>query len=284
LDTESDPGGSNLVQTALADTILVKAEKTGQILALLSKDTIPYGNKEYPKYNAKTVGQFIDESTSAYTDVVPNSFEDGTDGLDKVLFTPRDFGITASYTNRILKKVTPASIRFFREQEAKMITRGLERQALRGDGTGQNATGVVEVASSVSAAGNIYLTFNDAIGTLAANDTENIVAVMHRKTWQEFKNLRVINESYRASIDPKSLKIDDIQVILSNNTDSSVATTGNVLLGDFSHYMMTKQGTMETIEDPYSNATTRKVNVTHTMLVDMGAMFSNSFAKFSVTF
>jgi HK97 family phage major capsid protein len=285
LDTASNPGGLNVIQTSLADTIIHKMEELGQIISLVAKDEIPYGDKEYPKMSAKAEGQFIDESTTAYTDIVATTYEDATNGLTKVKLTPRDFGILASYTQRLLKKVSPRTLQFFRDYEANGMRRGIERQILRGSGSGQNATGIVNVATAVSAAGNSYLTFNNAVGILGAADTENIVAVMGRKTWQEFKKLRAINSAYRDAIKVAgTLSIDDIPVIISNNADASVATSGNVILGDFNHFMMATQGTLTTLEDPYTNASTRKVNVYHTMQLDLGVLVAESFATFAVTF
>lgn len=284
MDTASNPGGLNLIQTSLADTIIHKSEQLGQIIGLVAKDVIPYGDKEYPRITAKAEGQFVDENTTAWTDIVATTYEVSTNGITKVKHSPRDFGIYASYTARLLQKVSPASIRFFRDYEAAGLTRGIERQILRGDASGVNAQGILGIATAVTAAANAYLTFNKAVGVLAAADTENIVAVMHRKTWQEFKALRVINSAYRDAIDPVKLSIDDIPVVLSNNTDASVASAGNVLLGDFSHYLYTRTGNLETLEDKYTNASTRKVNVYHTMQIDLGALIPASFATFAVTF
>lgn len=284
LDTASNPGGANIIQTSLADTILYKMEKIGQILAAVAKDQVSYGDKEYPKMSAKAVGEFIDENTTGFTDIVPNSYEVATNGLTKVKFTPRDYGILASYSQRLLRKVTPATIKFFRDYEANALTRGIEQQILRGDGTGQNATGITGIATAVTFNGNAYLTFCDAVGILGAADTDNIQAVMHRKTWQEFKKLRVVNAAYRDSIDPKAMKIDDIPVIISNNADASVATQGSIILGDMSHYMYVAQSGIETIEDKYTNAATRKVNMYHTMSIDLGALIASSFATFPITF
>lgn len=284
LDTASNPGGANIIQTSLADTILVKAEETGQVMALLGKDTIPYGDKEYPKITAKAVAAFIDENTTSYTDQSATTYELATHGLTKVKYTPRDFGLAMGYTNRLLKKVTPATIAFFRNYEAKGFARGIEQQALRGAGTGQDATGIVGVATSVTFATNAYITFCNALGVLAAADTENIQAVMHRKTWQEFKKLRIINPAYKDVIDPVSMKIDDIQVVLSNNNDASVATVGTVNLGDFSHYLLATGSGLDTIEDKYSGAANRKTTVYHTMQIDMGALIAASFATFTLTF
>jgi len=284
LDTASNPGGANIIQTTLADTILYKAEKLGQIIAILGKDEIPYGDKEYPTIVAKPTAGFIDEATTGWTDLSSTTYKAATYGLLKVKHTPRDFGLKMTYTNRMLKKVTPATIAFFRNYEAGGLARGIEQQSLRGDGTGQNATGIVAIATSVTWNGNAYLTFNDAVGVLSTTDTEDIKAVMHRKTWQEFKKLRVINLAYRDSINAVTPMVDDIPVIISNNADASVATVGNVIIGDFSHYLYTKTGGVETLVDQYTNAGTRQTNIFNTMLIDLGAWQPNSFATFTVTF
>ena len=284
LDTASNPGGANIIQTTLSDTILYKAEQLGQIIAILGKDDIPYGDKEYPRITAKAVATFIDEDTTGWTDLSATTYEAATTGLTKVKHTPRDFGLKMTYTNRMLEKVTPATIAFFRKYEAEGLARGIEQQALRGNGAGQNATGIVAIATSIAFNGNAYLTLNDAVGTLSTTDTENIKAVMHRKTWQEFKKLRVVSMAYRDGINTVTPMIDDIPVILSNNADASVATVGNVIVGDFEHYLYTKTGGIKTLVDVYTNAGTRQTNVYDTMLIDLGAWQPNSFATFTVTF
>ena len=283
LVTTSDPGGLNVIQTSLSDTIVVKSERLGQILQLVAKDEIPDGDKEYPTFENKAVGAFVDEITTPTTDQ-STVYEDATKGLKKVKYTPRDFQLRMKYSQRILKKVTPRTLAFYRQIEAEGMTRGLEQQILRGDGTGQNATGVNSVATSVTFNGNAYLTFNDAVGVLAAADTENIAAVMHRKTWQEMKKLRVLNQAYRDAIKVDTPMIDDIPVIISNNNDASVATTGIVNIGDFRHYLVTQQGGLDTIEDKFTEAANRIVNIYHALQVDMGALLASSFATFSITF
>jgi HK97 family phage major capsid protein len=285
LDTASNPGGSNLVQTALADTIIHKMEEIGQIISLIQKDTVPYGDKEYPRLTAKAEGVFIDENSTASTAITANTYEVATDGITKVKYTPRDFVLRATYTKRLLNKVSPASVSFFRQYEAQGLTRGIERQILRGNATGQNAQGIAGIATVVAVNGDEYLTFNDATGILGASDTDNIVAVMSRKTWARFKQLRVANDYFiSGAIDPKGKMVDDIPIIISNNINASEATTGTVILGDFNHYLMLTSGGLETLEDPYSEAANRRHNVFHSMQIDLGALIPASFATFNVTY
>lgn len=285
LDTASNAGGANIIQTSLADTIIFKSEELGQILSLVQKDTIPFGDIEYPRITAKAVAAPIDESTTAWTNMTATTYEVATNGLTKVKYTPRDFGLLAVYTKRLLSKVSPSAIAFFRNYEAQGITRGLEQQILRGSGSGVNYQGILGIATSVPFDTDAYVTLNNATGILGASDTNNLAAVMSRKTWARIKQLRVANDyAISRAIDPVEMMIDDIPVIISNNINASEATSGNVIIGDFNHYLVVNTGTLETLEDPYSNASTRQVNVYHTQQVDMGALIPASFAIFTVTY
>jgi HK97 family phage major capsid protein len=284
LDTASNPGGANVIPTILSDVLAYRVESAGQVLSTVQKVSVPDGNYEQTKYNKGMLGEFKTE-TGTFTDA-STYYEDGTDGLNKVLYTTKDFGLMLQITSRQIEKMTPSLGRQIIDQVAKSLARGADSQILIGNGSGQNATGMIQNATSATAGANAFETFANAIGTLGdANiDPSSIVAYMNTATYAHFLKLRGTNQSYLELINGNfaNPSIHGIKVVISNliKTATGAAT---VVLGDPSHYIWATNGSIRQIEDKYSGSDSLQQRYVFYTFAEGKPIFNDSFAKFSVT-
>lgn len=281
--TTDDPGAANTIDTTIAQNILFRAQSLGKVMPLLAKIDLPYGNYEEPYYNKYGVATYLAENGTIAD--FNTDLTDGTDGIKKTTWTPRDFALGLKQSFRSMKKLSPSIMADIFAFLQDALTTGMEYQAISGPGTGVTDSGMITVATSIAAAGNPYLTFVNAVSEVRSNRVQNVVAFMNAKAWGEFKKLRVTNEAYRDAIMVgENAAIDEVPVVVVDEavsaTTAGTPDTATVVLGDPSHYLVVTNGTLSQhrLDDP-ENLT--RFTAFH-ILRDGAARFSDSFAKFTV--
>lgn len=282
LDTASDPGGANIIPTTLADVLTYRVESAGQVLSRVLKVNVPDGNYEHPKFNKLMLAEFKAE-TSSFTDAA-TLYEDGTDGIAKVSYILKDFGLRLNLTQRLIEKTTPGILNSLIDYVATSIARGSDSQILTGSGAGVNATGMIQNATSATVGGDILDTFANAVAALSDVNVlrENQVAFMNGATEAMFIKLRATNESYRDLINPVNRTIQGVPYVVSNliKTSGGAAT---LVIGDPKHYVWAQNGDLKQLDDPYSNSSSLQHQYVFYTFAEGKPLYNDSFAKFSVT-
>lgn len=283
LTTVDDPGAANTVDTTLAQNIVYRAQSLGKVMPLLDKIDLPYGDYEEPYYNKYGKAGYLTE-----TGTIPDfntSLSDATDGIKKTKWTPRDFALGLKQSFRSLTKLSPSIMANIFSLLQDQLTTGMEYQALSGPGTGETDTGMITGATSITAAGNAYLTFVNARSDVESKRVRNLVAFMNAKAWGEYLKLRVTNEAYRASIRTGADKaIDDVPVVIVDEeviaTVVGTPNTAPVVVGDPKHYLIVTNGTLKEwkLDDPEN---LERFTAFH-MSRDGAARFADSYATFSI--
>jgi len=276
----ANPGVANTVDTTVSQAIMYRAENIGQILPEISKITIPYGDYEMPFYNKYSLGGYLSE-TGTVPDI-QGDLDDATNGIKKTKWTPRDFALLLEQSFRTITKLSPAVLSQIFGFVAIALNSGMEYQAVSGPGTGQNESGMLTVATSVAFNGNAYLTSVDACSLVGSRNVVKKIMVMNERAWGEFKKLRVINKAYGDSIDSQKKMVDDVRVIVvPESTIPTVSNATSVLVGDLSHYLAVTTGELK--EYILDNGKSLNRQTTYHVLRDARAIFTDSFAKFSLT-
>jgi HK97 family phage major capsid protein len=280
ITTADTPGLANTIQTTVAQSIIYRAEAYGQVIPLLAKVNVPYGDYQEPFYNKYSLAGYLTE-TGTVPDIQPD-LNDATNGIKSVKWTPRDFALALEQSFRTVKKLSPSILNNIFEFVSIALTSGMEWQALSGPGTGLTDSGMITVATSVTFNTNAYLTFVDACSLIGSKNVRNKVAFCNDRAWGEFMKLAVINIAYSSVIDAKNKTINGIKVVVV--PESAMPTTANVtsvVVGDPNHYLIATAGELsEYVLD--SPKTLNRITAYH-ILRDGRARFADSFAKLSLT-
>lgn len=282
--TTDAPGAANTIQTTVAQSIVFRAENIGNVLPLLQSVSIPYGDYEVPYFNKYNQAGYLAEDGTVpdYNDTL----SDASDGIKKAAFSPRDFALGLKQSFRSLKKLSPEIMNQILDFMALALTSGMEYQAISGPGTGTTDSGMITVATSVTAGADVFEKFINARSEVASKNVRNIVAFGNARAIGEFIKLKVTNEAFRDMIviNRDGISIANTQLVEVPET-IIVVTAGNpdtttVVLGDPSHYLVVNSGQLQEYTD-MDPENLQKFTAFH-MLRDGGAIYSDSFAKITL--
>ncbi len=282
LTTADAPGAANTVDTTVSQSIVFRAENIGNVLPLLAKVNVPYGDYAEPYYNKYGMGGYLAEDGT-----IPDfntALSDGTNGITKKTWTPKDYAYGLKQSFRSLQKLSPAILNQIFDLLAEALNLGMEYQAVSGPGTGVTDSGIVTVATSITYDTNVYITFVNACSNIGSKNVRNKTGIANAKAIGEFKKLRVIDRAYADVIVPNAMGVvvDGVQII--EVPETVIATSGStttVAVGDLNHYLLATSGDLK--EYPFDNPESLQRFTAFHMLRHGQVRFADSFAKFSVT-
>ena len=280
ITTAQNPGQANTIDITVSQNIAYRAENMGNIMPLIDKVNLPFGNYDEPFYNKYSIAGYLTE-----TGTIPEmdtDLNDAANGIKKTQWVVKDFALGLKQSFRSLQNVSPSVLAQILGFLTDAMNRGMEFQAVSGPGTGQTDSGVITVATSATVGADIYETFQNALAAVESVNvrTSDITAVMNAKTWRAFKKLKVINQAYREAIGQTN--IEEIPVVVVPET--IIATTANaatVVLGNFKHYLSLTNGGMQKYELTEPMAITK--SSAYHLVRNAKARFADSFAKFTVS-
>lgn len=280
ITTAQNPGQASTLDVTVSQNIAYRAENMGNIMPLIDKVNLPFGNYDEPFYNKYSIAGYLTETGTIPE--IDTDLNDATNGLKKTQWVVKDFAVGLKQSFRSLSNVSPSVLAQLLGFLTDAMNRGMEFQAISGPGTGQTDSGVITVATSATVGADIYETFQNALAAVESVNvrTSDITAVMNPRTWRAFKKLKVINQAYREAVGQTN--IEEIPVVVVPET--IIATTSNaatVVLGNFKHYLSLTNGGMQKYEltDPMAMT---KSSAYH-LVRNAKARFADSFAKFTVS-
>lgn len=280
ITTADAPGIANTLEITVAQSIMYRAENYGQVMPLLAKINIPFGDYDEPFYNKYSLAGYITEAGTVPD--IQTDLNDATNGLKKTRWTPRDFALGLEQSFRSVKKLSPSILNEIFNFVSIALTSGMEYQALSGPGTGQNDSGIITVATAVPFSGNAYLTLIDANSLVGSKNVRKKVAFMNDRAWGEFMKLAVVNMAYNGVINVDKKTVNGIPVIVvPESAIPTVANVTSVVIGDPNHYLIATCG--ELSEYQLDTPKTLNRSTVYHVLRDGKARFADSFAKFSIT-
>lgn len=282
LTTADAPGAANTIQTTVSQNIIFRSENVGNVLPLLTKIEVPFGDYEQPFYNKYAMGGYLAE-TGTVADF-NTSLSDATDGIKKTKWTPRDFALGLEQSFRSLKKLSPSILANILSLVAEGLTVGMEYQAVSGPGTGNTDAGMLLNATSITTGTDVYEKFINARSEVSSNRVRNVVAFANAKAIGEFHKLKVTNEAYRGIITKTAtgLSIDNTEIIeVSETVIPTTAGSTSIVLGDPSHYMVVETGEIT----EYVDQTPKSLNQFTAFVTyrDGAPIYNDSFSKFTLS-
>jgi len=284
LDTASNPGGANVMQTSLVEVIFHRATEIDAIYPLVQKANFGADKTlEFPVFDRQIRATFITENSNVSSEA-HTEFETATTGLTKRDLTQKTFAVDLKMSYLMKKSTSPTLLRQIINIVADGIARGRESQILNGAG-GTNATGLILNAVTATAGADALETLTNGIGQLGGNNVKirNLTIAMNSQAYAKFAALRAFNQPTYSLIGGfGNPSIQDVKVVITNELLTTAGST-TVVLGDFEHYVWAQTSNGELLENNPANNANLENRMVFATTADGEPLFDNSFAKFTLT-
>jgi HK97 family phage major capsid protein len=294
LDTVTDPGGANFLQTTVADFIAETVDELGLIAATVQKfDIAGEGNLQVPVFNPKLKSTFV-ANTANYTDL-GSSIEGG---IDSILLNPAKVGAYTQIRPDYLNKLSANRLQFILRILADAQARAYDDAILNGNGSSPNPTGMNQNAlvgdtdfTTGSDAFETLLNGIEAIADARAGRSSDIRIYMNTSAKQEFVKIEKALSNDRGNIlktTPGGLTIADYPVVVTDvilNTDVSAGDnkTSRVTVGYANQYYWANSKAPQVVSDSSVGFLSETETVRVSGMADGKPAFNNAFAYFDVT-
>jgi len=274
MTTSGDVSGA-IGTKLMADRYIDIARPTSSVMA--AGATVMQGldqNVAIPKLNSDTSASFVAEN-GAITD-------DDLD-IDQITMQPKMCAGTASFTRHVLETAHPKIDELIRFGLEKQIMNRIDSEALNGDGSGANPTGVANTTgiNTKTTAGSSTMTHAESleiIAAVAANnlDTSGGVFIIHPN------DAATIGATSKDSGSGTFVYADG-RIAGKRVIESTHATEGECFFGVFQHLYIGMFGGLDLIVDQYSQARNGVVEITASQLVDVAVAYEKAFNKVTLT-
>ena len=262
----SMPMGSMFIDNLQPASAVMAAGAT--VLSGLSKSIV------IPKETGDTTASFTAESSTVSEISLT---------ISNLTLSPTRISATSSFTSEALIQSDPSIDNLIRNSHARKIAQAIDDGALEGNGTAPNPTGIVNTSgiNTLTTAGSSTMTFAEALEVLGKLEEDNVPSggaafIMHPTDYATIAGTAVDAGSGR-------FVIENGQVAGRRVLQSTLATAGTVVCGDFSHLIVAMFGGSDLIVDPYSSATSAITKITSHNFADVGVRHAVAFCKVTLT-
>ena len=262
----SMPMGSMFIDNLQPASAVMAAGAT--VLSGLSKAIV------IPKETGDTTASFTAESSAV---------SESSLTISNLTLSPTRISATSSFTSEALIQSDPSIDNLIRNSHARKIAQAIDDGALEGNGTAPNPTGIVNTSgiNTLTTAGSSTMTFAEALDVLGKLEEDNVPSggaafIMHPTDYATIAGTAVDAGSGR-------FVIENGQVAGRRVVQSTLATAGTVVCGDFSHLIVAMFGGSDLIVDPYSSATSAITKITSHNFADVGVRHAVAFCKVTLT-
>jgi HK97 family phage major capsid protein len=262
----SQPRGDLFVDRLQPQSAVMQAGAT--VLSGLSKAiTVP---KETGELTASFVAEGSAVSESSLT-------------IGSLTMTPRRVSSTASFTLEALVQSDPQIDSLIRTSLTRQIAQVIDDAALEGSGTAPNPTGIVNTSGikTLTTAGSSTLTYAEALTALSKLEEDNVssagaVFVMHPTDYSTIAATLVDSGSGR-------FVIEDGRIMGRRVVQSTLASAGTVVLGDFRQCVIGFFGGTDLVVDNVTEARSAKVLITQHQMTDVAVRHAEAFCAITLT-
>lgn len=227
-----------------------------------------------PKETAELAAAFVAEGSAA----TETSLTIGSINL-----SPKRVSGTASFTLETLIQSNPSVDVLIRSSLTRQLAQALDQAALSGNGTAPNPRGIVNtsgVNTLTSAAGGA-ISHAEALTALAALEADNVpsagaVFLMHPTDFAKIAAKEVATGTGR-------FVIEDGAILGRRVIQSTLASAGTVVVGDFQHLMVGLFGGTDLVVDNYTEARKAQVIVTMHQMSDVAVRHAEAFCVVTLT-
>jgi len=231
-------------------------------------------NVDIPKNNSDVAANFVAENSSLTDDDID---------IDTVSLTPKLVGGTTSMSRQVLVQAQPMIDELVRDGLEKQIMNRIDATALEGSGSGAVPTGIKNTTgvNTKATAGSSTMTHAESAEVVAAIGAANIDA--GSGAW-------IVHPNDGATLAATSKDSGSGTFVYENGTilgrrviESTHASEGTAYYGVFSNFIIGFFGALDLVVDPYSNASTGRINITASQLVDMNVRHAQAFTVVTLT-
>ena len=231
---------------------------------------------------AITIPRENGDTTAAFT-AEGSAVSESSLTFNNLTLTPRRISATSSFTAEALIQSDPQIDNLIRNSHARKIAQGIDDGALEGNGTAPNPTGIsnttgVNVLATTGSSTMTYAEALDALGKLEEDNVPsgNAAFICHPTDYATLAATVVDSGSGR-------FVVENGAILGRRVVQSTLATAGTVILGDYSHLIVAMFGGTDLIVDPYSSATSATVKITTHNFADVGVRHPVAFCKITLT-
>ena len=203
--------------------------------------------------------------------------------IGSITMTPRRISSTASFTLEALVQSNPQIDNLIRTSLTRQIAQALDDAALEGDGVAPNPTGIVNTSgiNTLTTTGSSTMTHAEALDALAKLEEDNVPSG---------NAVFIMNPTDYATIAATAVDSGSGRFVIENGTilgrrvvQSTLATAGTVVLGDYSHCMIGMFGGTDVVVDNVTEARSAKVLITQHQMADIAIRHAVAFCAITLT-
>lgn len=207
MDTITNPGGANYLQTTVADFVAQTIDRNAVVLPTVTSFDIPaQGDLKIPVINDFQTISPIAEDADATN--ITTTLEGNT---SSITISPQRMAAQLLLSKLFMTKITGKNIQNVLASLGSIMARSIDRQILLGNGSGLNFVGMAQNATAVTFAGDIYESICNAIAALRKG-TSQVTIYMNQQAKMEVLKLH------------RKLQNDRINVVDITNGKLSIAT------------------------------------------------------------
>jgi HK97 family phage major capsid protein len=227
-----------------------------------------------PKETAELAAAFVAEGSAATETSLT---------IGSISLSPKRVSGTASFTLETLIQSNPSVDVLIRSSLTRQLAQALDQAALSGNGTAPNPRGIVNTSgvNTLTAAAGGAISHAEALTALAALEADNVpsagaVFLMHPT---DFAKIAAKEVATNTGI----FVIDDGAILGRRVIQSTLATAGKVVVGDFQHVVIGLFGGTDLVVDNYTEARKAQVIITMHQMSDVAVRHAEAFCVVTLT-
>jgi HK97 family phage major capsid protein len=227
-----------------------------------------------PKETAELAAAFVAEGSAATETSLT---------IGSISLSPKRVSGTASFTLETLIQSDPSVDVLIRSSLTRQLAQALDQAALSGSGTAPNPRGIVNTSgvNTLTAAAGGAISHTEALAALAALEADNVpsagaVFLMHPT---DFAKIAAKEVATNTGI----FVIDDGAILGRRVIQSTLATAGKVVVGDFQHVVVGLFGGTDLVVDNYTEARKAQVIITMHQMSDVAVRHAEAFCVVTLT-
>jgi hypothetical protein len=227
-----------------------------------------------PKETAELAAAFVAEGSAATETSLT---------IGSISLSPKRVSGTASFTLETLIQSNPSVDVLIRSSLTRQLAQALDQAALSGNGTAPNPRGIVNTSgvNTLTAAAGGAISHAEALTALAALEADNVpsagaVFLMHPTDFAKIAAKEVATNTGR-------FVIEDSAILGRKVIQSTLATAGKVVVGDFQHVVVGLFGGTDLVVDNYTEARKAQVIITMHQMSDVAVRHAEAFCVVTLT-
>lgn len=227
-----------------------------------------------PKETAELAAAFVAEGSAATETSLT---------IGSISLSPKRVSGTASFTLETLVQANPSVDVLIRSSLTRQLAQALDQAALSGNGTAPNPRGIVNTSgvNTLTAAAGGAISHAEALTALAALEADNVpsagaVFLMHPTDFAKIAAKEVATNTGR-------FVIEDGAILGRRVIQSTLATAGKVVVGDFQHVVVGLFGGTDLVVDNYTEARKAQVIITMHQMSDVAVRHAEAFCVVTLT-